>query len=367
MRPEVRAYGDDRDWQVGTLRRVSRAVDLVLSLRHPGELLVDEAELGSLGPLGLPLARTREFLSAWGALRSDPAPANRFGDWLGEQLAGVAADYREPLRRWCQARTSADDRSRPVLPATQRSYLTRVLPTCAAWSAAGKPLAAVTTDDLYAALAGLHGHRRSDAIVAFRSLVATLKADRVIFGDPARRLRHGLRPDGAAPALPPQALAELLAGADRAQDRIALLLIGVHAIPAHRLRHLTVDDVDLGRGTLQVNGRRRRLDALTLTALRDWLLARQQRWPNTTNPHLFIAATSHYGDGPVAPGYFKAILQAHKVGSRQLRRSRLQAEAEASLDPLRLARFYDVDPTSALAYVRIAKAATGGPVTTRSP
>jgi integrase len=260
-------------------------------------------------------------------------------------------------------RPSAGGRSRPVLEATQRGYLARVLPACLVWAAAGKPLAAVTSDDLLAALEGLQGHRRSDVIVAFRSLFAALKADKRIFGDPARSLRHPPRPDSGAPALPTQALAELVAGADRAQDRVALLLIGVHAIPAHRLRHLTVDDVDLGRGTLQVNGRHRRLDRLTLAALRDWLLVRRQRWSNTANPHLFIAPTSHYGDDPVAPGYFKAILKAHKVGSRQLRRSRLQTEAEASLDPLRLARLYDVDATSALTYVRAAKAATGGPAT----
>lgn len=146
-----------------------------------------------------------------------------------------------------------------------------------------------------------------------------------------------------------------------AQDRLALLLVGVHAIPAHRLRHLTVGDVDLGRGRLRINGRRRRLDAVTLAALRGWLLERRRRWPATANPHLFLAPTSHYGHAPVAAGYFKAVLQRYQIGSRQLRRSRLHAEAEATMDPVRLARFYDVDATSALAYVRAAKAATARP------
>uniref|UniRef100_UPI003F4957F6 hypothetical protein n=1 Tax=Actinomadura sp. CA-154981 TaxID=3240037 RepID=UPI003F4957F6 len=80
-----------------------------------------------------------------------------------------------------------------------------------------------------------------------------------------------------------------VAAAKTPAHRLALVLAAVHGIRPNDMRHMLLEDVDLGQRQLTAAGRVRPLDGITYQALLEWLDHRRTRWPHTANPHLIIS------------------------------------------------------------------------------
>ena len=114
------------------------------------------------------------------------AQARRPGPRHPRRRRGLAAD---PLR-------DGGPRSRPRDPATVINHMNYARPALLAWSSQYGHLREVTRNDVLAVLGELHGSRRSNVLVALRSLFASCKRRKAVFRSPVQGIRVGERARG---------------------------------------------------------------------------------------------------------------------------------------------------------------------------
>ena len=346
---ELAAFAAARGWRPATLRAVSDALVLA-AVADPTRWALTAEVAAQCRRRRLPLSRLREFLTSRldqtcsdheRSPTSDPATAQ-------ERLpANLPAPISRELVTWLEVLSGRRGRTRPHARTTVASYLRVVVPMVADWAGRYDSLREVTTDDVTAQLEPLTGSARTVTTVALRSLFAALKSQRMIFTDPARRVRPGRFPQRPVLGLDDTSRAGLLAGTARTDHRLVLLLAGVHALSRADITALCLDDIDLGARRLLVRSRRLALDAATHEHLRDWLEERRTRWPTTANPHLLVTAKSAYGLASVSTRYFRGLA----TPPSRLRADRLlAAAADSDGDPLTLVRLFGVSGDTAVRY-----------------
>jgi integrase len=346
-------YGQARGWSPETLRRIRRSLVV---------LLASQPTLSSTSPPDatavrqflidrhLTALRVTEFLADQGLVTSDQHAT--FDRWLARRLERLPAQIRVEVHTWVEVLRGRGPRpGRPRKAATIQGYLRALEPALAAWSARYPSLRQVTSDDVTAQLAPLAGPTHRLVLTVMRSLFGALKAGRVVFINPTAGLELRREPPPVALGLDPARRAGLLKGLPRPDQRLLVLLAGVHALRPHQIRVLTLDDVDLAAGTLGVQGRSRRLDGLTLEALRAWLELRRARWPASANPYLLVNQSTAGGLAPVTRSYVQQVFQQLGLTAQDLRIDRLLAEVHATAgDPLTLTRLFGIADTTAIRY-----------------
>jgi hypothetical protein len=240
---------------------------------------------------------------------------------------------------------------RPRKPATIQCYLRALGPALADWSARYQSLRQVTDQDVTAQLEPVTGPSRLLVLAAMRSLFATLTARRVLFANPTAGLLRRHQVPAPALGLDPAVRAGLLGRLERPDERLVVLLAGVHALRPAQICALVLDAVNLAGGTLLVDGQPRRLDALTRGQLRAWLQLRGRQWPSSANPYLLVNHSTAGGVNLVKRSYVQAVFQRLGTTAHLLRVDRLLAEARATGgDPLTLARLFGLSEATAIRY-----------------
>ncbi len=167
-------------------------------------------------------------------------------------------------------------------------------------------------------------------------LFGILKAERLIFTNPARAVRVSRRNPSVPAPLPAHLLTTT---AEAAKDdpalRVAVALAGVHALLPGQIRHLRLSQVDLPGRRLDPGGLDRPLDEFTATAIRGYLAFPDQRWPITTSPYVLVTRkTAHTGE-PVSRFWMNRLFRGLPVTAAQLRDDRIIEEAVSPAAPTR--------------------------------
>jgi integrase len=346
-------YGQARGWSPETLRRVRHSLVVLLASQPP---------LTSTSPLDaavvrqflidrhLTALRVIEFLTDQGLVRGNEHAI--LDHWLARRLAPLPVQLRAEVQTWVEVLRGRGPRpGRPRKAATIQGYLRALEPALADWSARYQSLRQVTSDDITDQLQRLTGPTRLLVAAVMRSLFKTLKTRRVSFTNPTAGLELHRQPPPPALGLDPTRRAGLLDQLHRPDQRLIVLLAGVHALRPHQIRVLALDDVDLTAGTLVAGGRRRRLDALTLAELGAWLKLRRARWPASANPYLLVNQSTAGGLTPVTRGYVQQVFAQLGLTAQDLRADRLLAEVQATGgDPLKLTEFFGISDPTAIRY-----------------
>jgi integrase len=348
---DVVGYGQARGWSLSTLRRAQRSLAVLLASQPTLDRPLEAAAVRQfLHERHLTALRVVEFLADQGLVRvDDHATLDR---WLARRLQPLPAPIQAEVQVWIQGLRGRGRRpGRPCRAATIQGYLRAVTPALVDWSARYQSLRQVTTQDVAAQLEPLAGPTRKLTLVVLRSLFRTLKARRVAFTNPTAGLAAPREPPPPALGLDPTSRAGLLGRLDRPDQRLIVLLAGVHALRPHQIRLLALEDVDLAAGTLGVGGRPRRLDGLTLKALCGWLELRWHRWPASANPYLLVNQSTAGGLTPVTRGYVQEVFGRLGVTAEDLRVDRLLAEVQDSGgDPLTLTLLFGISDPTAIRY-----------------
>jgi integrase len=349
---ELTSYGQARGWAASTMVRARRSLTVLLT-SHPTlpQAAVDAARVRAfLVQRRLVALRVVEFLVDQRLVGVDKhAVLDR---WLARRLQPLPAPIRAEVHSWVDVLRGRGARAgRPRKQATIQGYLRALEPALTDWSARYGSLRQVTADDVVSQLEAVAGATRLLTLAAMRSLFQALKAQRVIFTNPTAGLlgRH-LTP---APALQldPATRAGLLDRLDRPDQRLIVLLAGVHALRTAEIAALTLDAVDLTAGTLTVNSQTRRLDTLTLTQLHAWLAWRRNHFPDSANPYLLVNNTTTGGLTPVGRSFIHTACQRVGISARGLRVDRLMAEVHATGgDPLTLTHLFGISDPTAIRY-----------------
>jgi integrase len=347
--------GEARGWRRGLRFAVRRALIIVLSRQQPGDTVRYSEIIPLQQALGLRAGRTAEVLQEMGVLDDDRRPS--FEDWLERKLDGLAPGIRADTEAWLRTLRNGGPRSRPRAISSAWNHMLCIRPVLLEWSSQYGHLREVTRDDVQAALRELHGSRRSNVLVALRSLFAFCKKQKTIFRSPVQGIPVGQRTWGIIQPLSQDEVDQAAEAAATPAARLLLVLAAMHAARVKAIREIRLDDVDLGNRRIVIGGRARPLDDLTRQVLLEWLAHRGIRWPSTANPHLLVNQQSANGTGPVSTSYFaKVALRGKAATLERLRVDRQLQEALAcGPDPLHLAAMFGLDPKTAIRYAENAR------------
>jgi hypothetical protein len=347
--------GESRGWRRGLRYAVRRTLIIVLSGHQPGDTVRYSEVIPLQQALGVRAGRTTEVLQEMGVLDDDRRPS--FEDWLERKLDGLAPGIRADAEAWARTLRDGGPRSRPRDIASVWNHMLFVRPALLEWSSRYGHLREVTRDDVQAALGELHGSRRSNTLVALRSLFAFCKKRKTVFRSPVQGIPVGERTWGIIQPLSQDEVDQAAGAAVTPEARLTLVLAAMHAARVKAIREIRLNDVDLGNRRIVIAGRARPLDDLTRQVLLEWLAYRAARWPSTANPHLLVNQQSANGTGPVSRSYFSTTALRGKAATLEsLRVDRQLQEALAfGPDPLHLASMFGLDPRTAIRYAENAR------------
>ncbi|CAL9328039.1 hypothetical protein SUDANB99_05912 [Streptomyces sp. enrichment culture] len=254
---------------------------------------------------------------------------------------------------------------------TIRRYAHYNVPALQQWGQRVSSLREITQKDIEDILSSRTGEQARSLHASLRSLFRALKRERVIFRDPA----HGVSVASTVNAprrIPSDRLVGLLDKAPTAMAKVVVALVAIHALGPQEIRHQLLTGLDRPAGRLVV---RRRfgdhvvyLDELTMKLLTDWLRARAERWPRSTNPHLLVTQVTAVDPNgpPVSKDGLRLVFRKLGIQPRRLRIDRLLDEAHETADPVHLMRVFGISDTTALKYVRAAHPHRFGPEPTQA-
>ena len=321
---EFRTFAKEQQWTV-----MGRAVNLRTLRFLAAWLGVDaplhEADVREVARFGSSWGGRRvvPFLSERGLLipleRTDPeqAAVERLLDTIPDQL-------HDEVKVWVRVMRGEGRHPSPAMDwATIRRYSHYHVPVLRKWGKRIDSLREITPKDVEDAVTAHTGNPAHGVHGALRSLFRALKRERVIFRDPARNF-SATYVNRAPRRIPSDRLAGLLDRAPTAMAKAVVALVAIHALGSTEIRRLQMTDLNRSAGRLIARRRGDKhtvyLDELTLELLTDWLRERYERWPHSTNPHLFVTqVTALDPDGPpvakygIQPIFTQLSLQPYKL------------------------------------------------------
>lgn len=291
------AHAHRHGWSLKSVQNSRRGLAILLSLQDTPGAPLRASEMAQLPEIGLNIVRLIEVCAAAGVLEDDRTPATR--RWLTDTVAELPSTMRGEIDRWFTIITegsSTSPRSAARSEKTARAYLRWSLPALQTWASSGhSSLRGITRGDVTAILP-VSGTYRARTAAGLRSIFRILKGHRLVFLDPISGIPTGTHPRRHPMPLPIATLRDALTSPDPARAALAALA-GFHGLRSGQLRGLQLTDIHTGR--LHLEGRVVPMAEPVRDRVAAWLTYRNQRWPQTSNPHLFISKRSALRSDPV--------------------------------------------------------------------
>ncbi|MGW0315997.1 hypothetical protein [Streptomyces flavidovirens] len=354
------AYMHGRGWNTNSFSGSVRTLRIVT--RHLGaDVLIQESDIRALASMRANLqgARVVNYLRLRGLLEAQPP-----GDPCIARARHHASSISQPAFS-AAVHTFIDvllgqggTPSRARSSKTVENYVAAILDTLEGWIADGlTDPREITKKHIEDALDPLRGDQARRLHTALRSLFRALKRERLVFRDPARSI--SLTSSRSVPAaLPSDRIAGLLDRLDEPRDRFMVALVAIYALLPGQLVHLQQTDLDRSKGRLRLRRAGRMdhliyLDTFTLGLATAWELQRHRRWPDGSNPHLFVTRNTAVDDSgpPISAGVVRQLFQRVGLPAGRLRVDRIVDEARHSADPVRLMELFGLSNFSATRYV----------------
>ena len=321
---------DTNKWSPRQRKDAVIGVRIMLGIQVDGRGPVRASEVEALRDIDMCVWTVIEVLAAAGALIEDRVPV--LDAWFRERLIGLPEPMTGELRTWFDVMkngTRTPPRRRPRSAVSISLHMTWALPMLRQWAAAGHTsLREVTREHVLDTIPAI-GAERARALQGLRSIFGLLKQRKVVFLDPTTRIKVGELPASQPLPLDPERIAHVrgLLNADSPATALTVALIAFHGIRLGQLQRIKLTDIVDAR--ISVDGRTFPLAAPVRERLATWLDHRAQRWPDTTNDHLFVNKRSVYRGCPVGTRWFRLAIGSG-LTPRQLREDRILSEAHAN-------------------------------------
>jgi hypothetical protein len=342
----MREHATRHGWRPKTIKRARRAIEILLGLQDTPGAPIKTSVIHQLPTIELPAELIREFLDDHEWIEDGRTPV--IETWFDTQVAGLPEQMISELRLWSTVLWQGHDTvpcSRARARNTGQIKLRWALPTLRIWAEQGvESLREIGRDEVVARLPA-SGNDRYTVGAGLRSIFKVLKTHKVVFVDPTARLRLGA-PERRQP-LPAdlELMKEGLTSPDPTRAAMTALL-AFHGLTAGQLRALQLTDIRDGR--LHLDGRIILLAEPVRVRLTAYLNYRNQRWPDTANPHLFIHFRTALGTKPVGTRWPGLILG---TAARDIRTDRILDEVHATGgDVRRICDLFGLSVAGALRY-----------------
>lgn len=312
-------------WHISTEQQTRTAMRVLQTMQDtPGALLL-ASDAMLLQQAELPVTTVIAVATAAGLMLDDRQPA--IHAWVAATIAELPAPMRIGLTEWFDVMLNGSDtppRRRPRSQQTIRSALRWAAPALTAWSQQGHlSLREITPHDVRAVLPPA-GNPRSTMGAGLRSIFTLLRGRKTLFLNPIARIRTG----GHERRQPLPADTERVRVALNSPDPACAAMTALatfHGLRASEVRTLRITDLIDGR--LRMSNRTIVLAEPVRVRLNAWLAYRNNRWPNTANPHLFL---NHRNAGYTHPVGGRWLALRTGIPIHILREDRILHEAQAT-------------------------------------
>jgi integrase len=282
--------------------------------------------------IDLPIWTVLRVLGDAQLLEEDRTPA--LDGWFARQIDGLPEPIAGELRLWYDVMkhgSPTPPRRKPRSETTIRIHFGWALPTLRTWVAAGhSSLREITKEQVLDALPP-SGNPRSTMGQGLKAIFRVLKACKVIFIDPTRRVKTGEHARRQPLPANLDAIRAALHGDDPLRA-VLVALIAFHGLRTGQLCRVRLTDICDGR--LRIDGRSIVLADPARERLAAWLDHRGQRWPHTSNPYLFIHRRTVGRAEPVGRRWIWLHL-GPDLSAAAIREDRILNEAQATGGDLR--------------------------------
>jgi integrase len=320
-------------WSQRQTTETCHGLRIVLGIQDSPGQPINASDVALLRGIRLPVWTVLKVLADAGLLNEDRTPA--IDAWFAEQTTGLPEAMAGELRAWFEVMKhgcTTPPRRRPRSHTTIAAHLRWAQPILRAWAANGhSSLREITRADVLDALPA-SGNPRATTGQGLKSIFRVLKARKVLFADPTVRVKTGYAEARQPLAVDLDAVRAALHSANPAQAAV-VALIAFHGLRSGQLRRLRLTDVRDGR--LHLDGRVIMLADPVRARLAAWLDHRAKRWPNTTNPHLFVHYRTAARAEPVGMRWVRLTIGAGMTATA-IREDRILNEAHASGGDARL-------------------------------
>jgi len=332
-------------WSHYQVITASTALRVLLAMRG-SSMPIQATEVTALIGLDLPARPVMDILREADLLDDDRAAPIQV--YFEHRIHGLPEPMIHELRAWFTVQhhgSATPPRSKPRTFNTIKSRLHWALPILRGWARHGhRSLREITREDVLAVVPA-SGTPRAGIGGALRSIFTTLKAHKVTFINPTARMNMGnyTRPI-PLPADTDQVRAVLNSG-DLTSAALAAMVVFHGLLPA-QLCALQCNDIHDGR--LHLGNRVVPLADPVKQRLQRYLAYRDQRWPDSSNPHLFL----HYlNAGSTRPTSSEWVNKRIGMSPMALRQDRIIDETIAtSGDMRRVCDFFGVVMATAQHY-----------------
>ena len=323
-------HARDHGWSLTTTKRTRRGLAIALGLQDtPGAPLL-ATDLVNLQSIGITSLRLQEVCAAAGLLDDDRESA--VDRWFETTVSELPKQIRTELERWYTIMLKGSNtppRSKPRSETTTRLYLRWSLPALQTWAAAGRTsLREITPEEVRDVLPEA-GNPRARMGQGLRCLFRVLKGHRLLFLNPIDRIRTGTHETLLPMPLASAALRDAINSVDPARAALTAI-VAFHGLRSGQLRTLQLTDIHDGR--LHLGKRTIPLAQPVQDRLFLWLAYREQRWPSTRNPHIFISRRTALDSAPVGVQW---ITTSMGMTAQRAREDRILNELHASGGDLR--------------------------------
>lgn len=321
--------GARHGWHPSHRQSIHRGVRILLGLQDTPGAPIKGSELMWTAQLGISTPALTDVLTAAGFFEEDREPP--IVGWFTAQIADLPADMRRELTVWFDVMRSGSTtapRRKPRAHNTTSNQLRHALPAIRTWARSCQSLREISRQDVRDALPA-SGTPRILMLTGLRSIFGILKARGLIFVNPTGWM-HAPKQDWSIP--PAVDLTALRAALDSDNPACAALaaLLAFHAVRVKQLREIHLTDVHDGR--LHLGEQTILLATPVRERIAAWLDHRNQRWPATTNPHLFINYRNANRSHPVGPTW---ITNQLGMPGQTIRQDRILDEAFATRGDMR--------------------------------
>lgn len=318
-------------WTPRQVKDTCFGIRIVLGIRDDdGPVKASTVEL--LRDIDLPVWTVLRVLAEAQLLEDDRV--STFETWVTQQLGELPEPMAAELNAWFQIMRNGSPippRRRPRSEITIGLHLRWALPILRAWAAIGHTsLREITKEHILDALPP-SGDARARAGQGLRSICRLLKARRVLFVDPTSRVKTGQHRSREPLPANLDLLRAALHSENPAQAAVAAL-IAFHGLRVGQLQRLHLTDIRDGR--LHLDGRVIVLAEPVRERISRYLDHRAQRWPNTSNAHLFLHFRSATRTDPVGKRWIWLTL-GPGLSPTAVREDRILDEAHATQGDVR--------------------------------